>query len=59
MFDDVYDSSCDWIDISTAFDDYSSCYDDCSSDINPGSGLPMIDCSIDVGGYIYGDGPDD
>ena len=58
MFDD---------DIFTTFDDgIESAWDDTFSaescgcgDINPGSGLPMMDDNcIDVGGYVYGDGPD-
>ena len=58
MFDDLFDSSSDWYDDSTSFDNNSCFHDDCSSEINPGSGLPMNDCSIDIGGYIYGDCPD-
>lgn len=44
-------------------DSNSSFYEDISStscygDINPGSGLPMIDDScIDIGGNVFGDGP--
>ena len=57
MFDDDFNSGCD-TDDSSMFSDESSC-DDMFGDKNPGSGLPMDDCSgIDVGGYAYGDGPD-
>lgn len=58
MFDDIFDSGCGFDDSVSVFDDTTCCHDDCIGDINPGSGLPMSDCSIDVGGYIYGDGPD-
>lgn len=58
MFDDSFDSSWDSTDDQSSFDNDSCCHDDCFGNINPGSGLPMSDCAIDVGGYVYGDGPD-
>ena len=58
MFDDDFNSIFDCDDSTSLFDDTTCCNDDCFGDINPGSGLPMMDCSIDVGGFIYGDGPD-
>ena len=57
MFDDLFDATL-WDDSSPSVDDNMSFDHDCFGDINPGSGLPMSDCSIDVGGFVYGDGPD-
>lgn len=56
MFDDIFDSTV-FDDSVSVFQDDSNCFNNCISDINPGSGLPMNDCFIDVGGYVYGDGP--
>lgn len=59
MFDDDFNISSDFDDSSLFNDDLSSCDDNSFGGINPGSGLPMDDCSsIDIGGYVYGDGPD-
>jgi len=59
MFDDDFSSDCGFDDSTSLFDDSTACENDSFGGINPGSGLPMLDCSsIDVGGYVYGDGPD-
>lgn len=59
MFNDDFSSDCGFDDSTSSFDDSTAFENDCFGEINPGSGLPMDDCSgIDAGGYAYGDGPD-